>query len=384
MNKPKRCFTCKISYTDSHSFYPGLCQSCGDINYRKRQQVADLQGKFALVTGARIKIGYGVVLKLLRDGATVIATTRFPHDAARRYREETDFEIWRDRLQIYKLDLRHLRRVEQFAEHLCDRYLRLDIIINNAAQTIRRPPQFYQHLQDFERLNFGELPLELQQVLQGDRNWNVEGSIPLQLASADPENISPNLSLIPSNSLTRETQFFPSGEYDEDGQQLDLRPFNSWLMKDDEVSLVEILEVQAINAIAPFLLNSRLKKLMQQNREESKYIINVSSMEGRFAGVNKPWRHPHTNMAKAALNQMTRTCASEYAKYKIYMNCVDPGWVSFQHPHLQIQKMKERGYFPPFDLMDAAARICDPIYQGINEGKKRFGKFYKNYLESDW
>ena len=384
MNKPKRCFTCKVNFTDPHVFYQGLCQSCGEINYLKRQQIADLKGKFVLVTGARIKIGYAVVLKLLRDGATVLATTRFPHDAARRYSEEIDFEIWRDRLQIYKLDLRHLPRVEQFAEHFCDRYPRLDIIINNAAQTIRRPPLFYQHLQDFERLNFFELPLELQKILQSDRDWNAGDFIPTQLTLPEAENPSSNLSLLPSKSLARETQFFPSGAYDEDGQQIDLRPFNSWLMKDDEVSLVEILEVQAINAIAPFLLNSRLKKLMQKNREDSKYIINVSSMEGRFSGINKPWRHPHTNMAKAALNQMTRTCASEYAKYKIYMNCVDPGWVSFQHPHLQIQQMKEKGLIPPFDLVDAAARICDPIYRGLNEEKNRFGKFYKNYLESDW
>ncbi|MGF1486761.1 MAG: SDR family oxidoreductase [Prochloraceae cyanobacterium] len=155
-------------------------------------------------------------------------------------------------------------------------------------------------------------------------------------------------------------------------------------MKDDEVSITELLEVHVINAIAPFVINSHLKKLMAQQPDTDKYIINVSSMEGRFNGVDKPWRHPHTNMAKAALNQMTRTCAKEYAQHGIFMNGVDPGWVSFQHPYPQMQETIDRGIEPPFDLIDAAARICDPIYTGINEGKKTFGKLFKDYVETEW
>jgi NAD(P)-dependent dehydrogenase (short-subunit alcohol dehydrogenase family) len=150
------------------------------------------------------------------------------------------------------------------------------------------------------------------------------------------------------------------------------------------VSILELLEVHVINAIAPFIINSRLKRLMMKHPENSKYIVNVSSMEGRFNGVDKPWRHPHTNMAKAALNQMTRTCAQEYAKHRIFMNGVDPGWISFQHPYPIAKAMQERGDKPPFDVIDAAARICDPIYVGLNEGRNLFGKLFKNYAETEW
>jgi NAD(P)-dependent dehydrogenase (short-subunit alcohol dehydrogenase family) len=171
--------------------------------------------------------------------------------------------------------------------------------------------------------------------------------------------------------------------YDRDGQQVDLRPFNSWVMKDDEVSIVEMLEVHVINAIAPFAINSRLKRLMRNFPEAGKYIVNVSSKEGQF-NSDKPWRHPHTNMAKASLNMMTRTCASEYAKHKIFMNAVDPGWISFQHPYPQVLAMQQRGVQPPFDAVDAAARICDPIYLGVNEGRYFYGKLFKDYVESQW
>jgi len=367
MTKPQRCYVCKTPVAQPHSFYPGLCNPCGELNHRKRHQVADLRGKIALVTGARVNIGYAVALNLLRSHYTVIATTRFPRDAARRYSREKDFSQWRDRLSLHRLDLRHLTAVEQFAHRIRDNSPRLDILINNAAQTVRRLPAFYRHLRDAERQ---ELSPELQPLLAG--NGDEEGLIPAPEFSNEQRFAS------------SQTHFFPPGQYSEDGQQIDLRPFNSWLMKDEEVSLVEVLEVHAINAIAPFLLNSRLKALLQEHPERRKYIINVSSMEGRFHGGDKPWRHPHTNMAKASLHMMTCTCAKEYAKHSIFMNCVDPGWVSFQHPYPQAQVMQNRGVCPPFDAADGAARICDPIYESINEGRDRFGKFFKDYRAVEW
>ncbi|MBD2576116.1 SDR family oxidoreductase [Oscillatoria sp. FACHB-1406] len=355
--KSQRCYICKAFVDRPHNFYPGLCISCGDFNQIQREQTADLQGKIALVTGARVKIGRAVTLKLLRAGAQVIATTRFPNDAAQRYAREEDFEQWRDRLSIYSLDLKNPAVVEQFAYHIRNHFPRLDIIINNAAQTVRRPAAFYRSLE----------AAEMQQL---------------------PPQLQPLLALPPAaNNLAEfeeDLAFFPPGELGEDGEQLDFRPFNSWLMKDDEVSILELLEVHLINAIAPFILNSRLKPLMQAHPDDKKYIINVSSMEGRFNGVEKPWRHPHTNMAKASLHMMTRTCAKEYARYRIYMNCVDPGWVSFQHPHPQVEGMRSRGVKLSFDYIDAAARICAPIFVSLNEGRDRFGQFYKDYAEVEW
>ena len=397
MNKLQRCFVCKESFQEQHFFYPGLCLKCGELNLTKRNQTANLHGLFALVTGARVKIGYAVTLRLLRAGAAVICTTRFARDAARRYAKEADFAQWCDRLQVYELDLRYIAGVEQFAEHLVCCYPRIDIIVNNAAQTIRRPPEFYQHLMDFESLPLEALPAEIQPLLARSSSRatlthfltdNISEDIPKSLTDSVPNRnseISTVFNLDRENQLSHSSDFslFPPGMYDRDGQQVDLRPFNSWLMKDDEVSILEMLEVHVINAIAPFAINSRLKRLMRNFPESGKYIVNVSSKEGQF-NSDKPWRHPHTNMAKASLNMMTRTCASEYAKHKIFMNAVDPGWISFQHPYPQVLAMQQRGVQPPFDAVDAAARICDPIYLGVNEGRYLYGKLFKDYAESQW
>ncbi|MGL5061018.1 MAG: SDR family NAD(P)-dependent oxidoreductase [Microcoleus sp.] len=390
MNKLQRCLVCKNHFQKSHFFYRGLCLSCGDFNYAKRSTTADLHGLFALVTGARVKIGYVVTLRLLRAGASVIATTRFARDAAKRYAGEPDFCQWRDRLHIYELDLRYIAGIQQFIEHAICCYPRLDIIVNNAAQTVRRPPEFYQHLREFESLPFEDLPAEIQPLLARSYLFaqNFDGDMLRSIAPGDSDsknastlacNVDKDISILDADNLN----YFPMGMYDRDGQQIDLRPFNSWLMKDDEVSILELLEVHVINAIAPFAINSRLKCLMNKHPKNSKYIINISSKEGQFNG-DKPWRHPHTNMAKAALNMMTRTCAKEYAKHKIFMNAVDPGWISFQHPYSQVLEMQQRGVQPPFDLIDAAARICDPIYIGVNEGRYIYGKLFKDYAESEW
>jgi NAD(P)-dependent dehydrogenase (short-subunit alcohol dehydrogenase family) len=376
-----RCLICKTFIQQSHWFYQKLCCNCGEINYIKRQQRANLEGMYALVTGARVKIGYAVALKLLREGATVIVTTRFPHNAAQKYAKETDFDGWQHRLYVYGLDLRHLASVEQFTQNIGDRYPQLDIIINNAAQTIRRPPAFYRHLIELESLSLKSLPKPLQALVShnfdSDKNKLDRVNNPSNIADLS------QIPLIPEDAIVA-PDLFPTGMLTEEGEQMDLRQFNSWLMKDDEVSILELLEVHVINAIAPFIINSRLKKLMSKHLEADKFIINVSSQEGRFNGIDKPWRHPHTNMAKASLNQMTRTCAKEYAKHRIFMNAVDPGWISWQHPYPIVETMQERGDSPPFDLLDAAARICDPIYLGLNEKCYFFAKLWKDYREVQW
>ncbi len=388
MDKLQRCFVCKNNFQQSHFFYRGLCLDCGEVNYAKRNETANLHGLFALVTGARVKIGYAVTLRLLRAGASVIVTTRFARDAAKRYAAETDFGDWGDRLHVYELDLRYIAKVERFAEHLTCCYPRLDIIVNNAAQTVRRPPAFYQHLRDLEALPFEILPAEIQPLVARAHFLDMGGDVLKSIAPGDFDNQTASalaLTLEQENLISEEdnSSWFPLGMYDSDGQQVDLRPFNSWLMKDDEVSILELLEVHVINAIAPFAINSRLKRLMNIFPENSKYIVNVSSKEGQFNG-DKSWRHPHTNMAKASLNMMTRTCAKDYAKYKIFMNAVDPGWVSFLHPHPQVLTMQARGVQPPFDVIDAAARICDPIYAGINDKRYVYGKLFKDYADSPW
>jgi NAD(P)-dependent dehydrogenase (short-subunit alcohol dehydrogenase family) len=387
--KSPHCIICKQIFNNERGDDRQLCESCRELNDRKQLETADLTGKIAVVTGARVNIGYGVCLRLLRSGARVITTTRFPHHAAQKYSQESDFEWWRDRLQIYPLDLRDLARVEAFTHYLDRVYDRLDIIVNNAAQTIRRPPAYYRHLIELESQPIAQLAPQLQSLIaHSESSSDLATDALLPAASLVPIQSSDlvaglsQIPMLPEDNV--DMALFPIDTYDRDGNQIDLRSINSWLLKDDEVSIVELLEVHVVNAIAPFVINSRLKGLMTRQPHTDKYIINVSSQEGRFEGVDKPWRHPHTNMAKAALNQMTRTCAKEYAKHRIFMNAVDPGWISFQHPHPIATEMITRGTKPPFTIFDAAARICDPIWLGLNTGQNQFGRLFKDYQNVKW
>ncbi|MBE9118245.1 SDR family oxidoreductase [Lusitaniella coriacea LEGE 07157] len=372
LNRPVSCYICKQPYRDLHFFYHLLCPTCAALNYDKRSQRADLTGRTALVTGGRVKIGYQVVLRLLRDRARTIITTRFPVDCARRLSGEPDFEEWRDRAIIYGLDLRYLPGVEAFVRDLRDREPFLDILINNAAQTIKRPLGFYQHLLERERAPLHSLPSEVRGLIANEENresFLLENQMPSQ-----------------PHFLPTTIENFPANILDEDGQQLDLRPLNSWLLKLDEVSTTELLEVQLVNAIAPFILTGQLKSLLARSPAKRRFIINVSAMEGQFNRQNKTIYHPHTNMAKAALNMMTRTSAADYAKDGVYLNSVDTGWITDENPYSKKTHLQnERGFYPPLDLIDGMARIYDPIAQGINHPDiPLYGHFLKNYVPYPW
>ena len=401
LNSPRNCYVCKKEFTSLHFFYDTMCESCGDFNYKKRFQTADLESQVALITGSRLKIGYHVTLMLLRAGATVIATTRFPADSAIRFAKEKDFLKWSDRLHIHGLDLRHTPSVELFCNYIEQQYERLDLLINNAAQTVRRPPGFYAHLMEKEELNYGEHSAEVQELLKSHQacvqkieqvsgvaedtstlavRWNTEvPGIGLR-ASAQ-------LSQIPYSYDAHEQveEVFPSGKLDVDLQQVDLRKTNSWRLKLGEVPTPELLEVQLVNAIAPFVLCNRLANMMKRDDTGQKHIVNVTAMEGKFYRFKKEARHPHTNMAKAALNMLTHTSAGELAKDGVYMNAVDTGWVTDEDP-AQLAKHKEEvhDFQPPLDIVDGAARVCDPFFDGINRGEHWCGKFLKDYFPIDW
>lgn len=371
LNQSIRCYICKRNYTQIHFFYHLLCPDCAELNYQKRSQRTNLTGRVALVTGGRIKIGYQVVLRLLRDGARVIVTTRFPYDCAHRFSLEADFEQWRDRLQIYGLDLRNMSAVEAFVHHLRQTEPALDILINNAAQTIKRPKAFYQHLLDQEQNVLERLSVEAKALLSSNYH-----PTPLLETQTD----------YPKDLPARINPYFPLHTFDADGQQLDMRPINSWLLKLDQVSPIELVEVQLVNAIAPFILNSQLKPLLMRSPFERRFIINVSAMEGQFNRDSKTAYHPHTNMAKAALNMMTRTSASDYAQDNIFMNSVDTGWITDENPYPKKTAIQtEQGFYTPLDIIDGMARIYDPIVQGIeNPDTPMFGYFLKDYLPYPW
>ncbi len=371
--RERNCYVCKRPFAAMHRYYDSMCQPCGDFNYAKREQSADLSGRFALVTGARVKIGFQASLKLLRAGVHVIVTTRFPVDAADRYSKERDFPGFSGRLQIYGLDLRHTPGVERFARYLLERLPRLDYILNNACQTVRRPAGFFQHLLAREAEPLAALPQSSRAPLAGHEHREVllHGAAFRQRHLLDED-------------LEGGGSLFPRDCYDEDRQQIDLRETNSWRLRMHEVETPELLEVHLVNALAPYILNARLKPLMLRTPGRHKHVVNVSAMEGQFYRTTKTDRHPHTNMAKAALNMMTRTSAPDFVKDGIHMNAVDTGWVTDEDPAVHAARKAELGFSPPLDIIDGAARIVDPIFAGQLTGAHLWGQFLKDYKPAPW
>ncbi len=403
--EPQHCYTCKREFSVLHYFYDQLCPSCAAFNYAKRGELADLRGRVALLTGGRVKIGYQAGIKFLRSGAHLIVTTRFPRDSAARYAAEPDFGDWGHRLEIFGLDLRHTPSVEAFCHQLVTSHHRLDFIVNNACQTVRRPPDFYRHMMEGETAALSSMPEHVRKLVgayegvrgydmlpgsgEGDDAATALASIAQAQAIGDIAGLthSAALSQVPllPDEATARAHLFPQGRLDQDLQQVDLRDRNSWRLLMHEVPAVELLEVQLVNAVAPFLINARLKPLMMRTSERDKHIVNVSAVEGQFYRRYKTTRHPHTNRAKAALNMMTRTAAADYFNDGIHMNSVDTGWVTDEDPvEVAARKVAEHRFHPPLDIVDGAARIVDPVIDGINTGKHVWGQFLKDYKTTDW
>jgi NAD(P)-dependent dehydrogenase (short-subunit alcohol dehydrogenase family) len=318
----------------------------------------------------------------------VIVATRFPRDAARRFAREVDASEWTSRLHIYGIDLRHTPSVELLCQHLNATLPRLDALINNACQTVRRPSGWYDHVITNETTSFAQLPPAEQTMLERNRSLG-EGLVRSAGSEIHATGLwkSAVLSQVPllAEDLDRGDHLYPEGRLDQDLQQVDLRDTNSWRMTLADVPTAELLEVHLVNAVAPFVLNARLRPLLAKVPTNDAHVVNVSAMEGQFYRRWKTDKHPHTNMAKAALNMMTRTSAIEYVRDGIHMNSVDTGWVTDEDPIAHAErKTKVHGFHPPLDIVDGAARIVDPVFDGINSGTHLWGLFLKDYKPAPW
>ncbi|EHB58988.1 putative short chain dehydrogenase [Mycolicibacterium rhodesiae JS60] len=388
--RSRACYICKNHHTVVDAFYHQLCPGCAALNRAKRDARTDLTGRRALLTGGRAKIGMYIALRLLRDGAHTTITTRFPNDAVRRFAAMPDSADWLHRLRIVGIDLRDPAQVVALADTVAAQGP-LDILINNAAQTVRRAPGSYSALVEAERTPAPELV----DVVTFDR---MSDAHPAALAGSLAEHQSPHAPSIPGSlrscppvtelALTAGSaspERIAAGiAIDAGGLLPDTAPINSWTQRVDEVDAMELLEVQLCNQTAPFILVGRLRAAMAASPARRKYVVNVSAMEGQFSRAYKGPGHPHTNMAKAALNMLTRTSAGEMLeKDGILMTAVDTGWITDERPHPTKLRLADEGFHAPLDLVDGAARVYDPIVRG-ELGEDLRGCFLKDYSPSPW
>lgn len=390
--RSRACYICKQHYTLVDAFYHQLCPTCAAMSHAKRDARTDLTGKRALLTGGRAKIGMHIALRLLRDGAHTTITTRFPKDAVRRFSSLPDAGEWLHRLKVVGIDLRDPAQVVALAEDVASAGA-LDILINNAAQTVRRSPGAYAPLVEAESEPLavtapaGSALPEL--VTFGHTNdahplalaASVATHPILASAASSAEELAAQAMAAGSSSLER---LAAGTAIDAGGLVPDEAHVNSWTQHVDQVEPLEMLEVQLANMTAPFLLVSKLRPALAASSARRTYIVNVSAMEGVFSRGYKGPGHPHTNMAKAALNMLTRTSAREmFEADRILMTAVDTGWITDERPHFTKVRLAEEGFHAPLDLVDGAARVYDPIVRG-EAGEDLFGIFLKDYAKGSW
>ncbi|WP_035844406.1 SDR family oxidoreductase [Kitasatospora azatica] len=363
LRRPRRCYVCKGSYRQADGFYHQLCPDCARDNSAYRAISTDLRGRRVLLTGGRVKIGFQLALMMLRDGAELIVTSRFPQDTVRRFQAAPGSEGWLERLRVVGIDLRDPRQVLGLCEELRAEGRPLDILVNNAAQTVRRPPEAYALLVAGESAD--ELPPAARRAIRHAPGFT---AIPA-----------------PTNELTAGLAL-PStvaALADEAGLLPDTAPSNSWSARLGQLDPTEVLETQLVNALAPALLCDRLLPLLLAAPHPNRYIVNVTAVEGRFAVRHKTPGHPHTNMAKAALNMLTRTSAAALAEQGVHMCAVDTGWITDENPAPKKARIAARGFRTPLDIVDGAARVYHPIVQG-EAGAPLSGVFLKDYQQAQW
>jgi NAD(P)-dependent dehydrogenase (short-subunit alcohol dehydrogenase family) len=376
--RARGCYVCKQRYRDVDAFYHQLCPSCAARNHERRNARTDLTGRRALLTGGRAKIGMYIALRLLRDGAHTTITTRFPHDAVRRFTAMDDSADWLHRLRVVGIDMRDPGQVIALADDVAAQGP-LDILINNAAQTVRRSPEAYAHLTAAAQVPLPSGPLP-ELVTLARTEPAATAALPGGHWAPTPQALT---ALALASGSASAARVAAGTAIDAGGLAPDLHPHNSWSQVVSEVDPVELLEVQLCNQTAPFILISRLRSALAASSARRTYVVNVSAMEGQFARGYKGPGHPHTNMAKAALNMLTRTSSIELLSDGILMTSVDTGWITDERPHPTKMRLADEGFHAPLDLVDGAARVYDPIVRG-EAGEDVHGVFLKDYEPSPW
>jgi NAD(P)-dependent dehydrogenase (short-subunit alcohol dehydrogenase family) len=386
LKQARACYVCKTRFVEVDSFYHQLCPPCASLHHDRREARTNLTGRRALLTGGRAKIGMYIALRLLRDGAETTITTRFPNDAIRRFTAMADSADWLERLHVVGIDLRDPAQVVALADSISEKGP-LDILINNAAQTVRRSAEAYAPLIEAERAPLPDGPLPRLSRFGREIEVGVEPGR-RELAEPARAHWTPTPEAVTALALTAGSasseRIALGSAIDAGGLVPDLHASNSWVQHVDEVDPMELLEVQLCNTTAPFVLVSRLRPALAAAQARRTYIVNVSAMEGQFSRGYKGPGHPHTNMAKAALNMLTRTSAQELLESDgILMTSVDTGWITDERPHPMRTRLAEDGFHAPLDLVDGAARVYDPIVRG-EAGEDIHGCFLKDYEPSPW
>ncbi|MGW1674036.1 SDR family NAD(P)-dependent oxidoreductase [Streptomyces sp. NPDC002324] len=389
LQRPRSCYTCKTRYVEVDYFYHQLCADCARLNRGKRDARADLTGKRALLTGGRAKIGMYIALRLLRDGAHTTITTRFPKDAIRRFNAMDDSADWLHRLEVVGIDLRDPAQAVALADQVAAAGP-LDILINNATQTVRRLPSAYAALVEGESapLPAGELPPH--HVIGAFNSGAVDGltgmtALPAGVSGLDAQAVA-DLALVAGNASV--ARHLDGTAIDAGGLVPDVVDSNTWVQTIEQISPVELLETQLCNYTAPFILISKLRPAMAEAARKAAsgraYVVNVSAMEGVFGRGYKGAGHPNTNAAKAAMNMVTRTSAQEmFQTDGILMTSVDTGWITDERPHFDKLRLADEGFHAPLDLVDGAARVYDPVVLG-ERGEDVYGVFLKDYAPGKW
>ncbi|MEV2256524.1 SDR family NAD(P)-dependent oxidoreductase [Streptomyces sp. NPDC050147] len=386
LQRPRSCYTCKTRYVEVDYFYHQLCPDCARLNRSKRDARTDLTGKRALLTGGRAKIGMYIALRLLRDGAHTTITTRFPKDAIRRFKAMDDSADWLHRLEVVGIDLRDPAQSVALAERLAAAGP-LDILINNATQTVRRLPSAYAALVEGEGapLPAGELPAH--SVIGAFNSGAVDGlaALPVGTSGLDAQQVA-DLALVAGNASV--ARHLDGTAIDAGGLVPDVVDSNTWVQTIEQISPVELLETQLCNYTSPFILISALRPAMADAAKKASsgrsYVVNVSAMEGVFGRGYKGAGHPNTNAAKAAMNMVTRTSAQEmFETDGILMTSIDTGWITDERPHYDKLRLADEGFHAPLDLVDGAARVYDPVVRG-EAGEDLYGIFLKDYAPGKW